>query len=64
VDLESAVNLGGNEYITVTELAQTVIEVSGKEIGIEYVEGPVGGHSRNFLTRPTANRWAGKPRCQ
>ena len=26
----------------------TVIDVSGKDIRIEYVEGPVGVHSRNF----------------
>jgi GDP-D-mannose 3',5'-epimerase len=29
-------------------LVQTVIDVSGKDIHIEYVEGPVGVHSRNF----------------
>ncbi|HFD39291.1 MAG TPA: NAD-dependent epimerase/dehydratase family protein [Anaerolineae bacterium] len=47
-DLEGAVNIGGEEYVTVAELVQTVIDVSGKEIHIEYVEGPVGVHSRNF----------------
>jgi len=41
-DLEGAVNLGGEEYVTVAKLAQTVIEISGKDVGIEYVEGPVG----------------------
>ena len=47
-DLEGAVNIGGEEYVTVAELVQTVIDVSGKDIHIEYVEGPVGVHSRNF----------------
>ena len=47
-DLEGAVNVGGEEYVTVAELVQTVIEVSGKEIHVQYVEGPVGVHSRNF----------------
>jgi len=47
-DLEGPVNLGGSEYVTVAELVQTVIEVSGKDIRIQYVEGPVGVHSRNF----------------
>jgi GDP-D-mannose 3',5'-epimerase len=47
-DLEGAVNLGGSEYVTVAELVQTVIDVSGKEISTEYVDGPVGVHSRNF----------------
>ena len=47
-DLEGAVNIGGEEYVTVDELVQTVIEASGKRIEIEHVEGPVGVHSRNF----------------
>ena len=47
-DLEGAVNIGGEEYVTVAELVQTVIDVSGKDIHIEYVEGPVGVQARNF----------------
>jgi len=41
-DLEDSTNIGGEEYVTVAELVQTVIDVSGKDIHIEYVEGPVG----------------------
>jgi nucleoside-diphosphate-sugar epimerase len=40
--------IGGDEYVTVDELVQTVIAVSGKEIEIEHVEGPVGVQARNF----------------
>jgi GDP-D-mannose 3',5'-epimerase len=47
-NLEGPTNIGGEEYVTVAELVQTVIDVSGKDIHIEYVEGPVGVHSRNF----------------
>ena len=47
-DLKGAVNLGGEEYVTVEELAKIVIAVSGKKIRIQHVEGPVGVHSRNF----------------
>ncbi len=47
-DLQGAVNLGGEEYVTVAELVQAVIDISGKQVGIRYVEGPVGVHSRNF----------------
>jgi len=47
-DLEGAVNLGGEEYVTVNELVQTVIEISGKDVGIKHIDGPVGVHSRNF----------------
>jgi GDP-D-mannose 3',5'-epimerase len=47
-DLEGPVNIGGEEYVTVAELVQTVIDVSGKAIEIEYVDGPVGVQARNF----------------
>ena len=41
-------NIGGDEHVTVAELVDTVIEVSGKKIRKKYVEGPVGVQSRNF----------------
>jgi len=43
-DLEDPTNIGSKEYVTVDELVQTVIDVSGKEIHIQHVEGhcPVG----------------------
>ena len=47
-DLEGPANIGSNEYVTVDELARTAIEVSGKDLSIEHVEGPVGVQSRNF----------------
>ena len=47
-DIEGAVNIGCPEYVTVDELAQTVAEVSGKNIQIQHVDGPVGVQSRNF----------------
>jgi nucleoside-diphosphate-sugar epimerase len=47
-DLREAANIGTEEYVTVNELVETVIEVSGKEIGVEHVEGPVGVQARNF----------------
>lgn len=47
-DLEGPTIIGGDEYVTVDELVETVIEVSGKEIHVEHVEGPVGVRARNF----------------
>jgi len=47
-DLEGPTIIGGDEYVTVDELVQTVIEASGKEIRVEHVEGPVGVQARNF----------------
>jgi nucleoside-diphosphate-sugar epimerase len=47
-DLEGPANIGSDEYVTVDELVDTVIRVSGKRILKRYVEGPVGVQSRNF----------------
>jgi nucleoside-diphosphate-sugar epimerase len=53
-DREGPTIVGGDAYVTVDELVETVIDASGKEIGIEHVEGPVGVHARNFKQRPVA----------
>jgi nucleoside-diphosphate-sugar epimerase len=47
-DLEVPANIGSTEYVSVDELAQIVIDVSGKDLGIKHVDGPVGVQSRNF----------------
>jgi nucleoside-diphosphate-sugar epimerase len=47
-DLEGAVNIGCPEYVSVDELAHTVMEVAGKKVQIKHVPGPVGVQSRNF----------------
>ena len=47
-DLEGAVNIGSEEYVTVNELVRTVMEVAGKDLRIQHVEGPVGVQARNF----------------
>lgn len=47
-DLQGAVNIGCPQYVTVNELVETVAKVSGKEIDIKHIDGPVGVQSRNF----------------
>ncbi len=47
-NLESPTIIGGDEYVTVDELVKTIIDVSGREICVKYVEGPVGVQARNF----------------
>jgi len=47
-DLEGPVNIGSPQYVTVDELVGIVIEVSGKEIYMQHIEGPVGVQARNF----------------
>lgn len=47
-DLRESANIGTEEYVTVNDLVRIVIEVSGKEINVQHVEGPVGVLARNF----------------
>lgn len=47
-DLEGAANIGTEEYMTVNHLVETVIAISGKNLSIKHVEGPVGVLARNF----------------
>ena len=47
-DLAEPANIGSPEYVSVRELVDAVIELSGKQVGVRYVPGPVGVQSRNF----------------
>lgn len=47
-DLRGAVNIGSPQYVSVNELVATVAEVSGKQINVRHIDGPVGVHARNF----------------
>jgi GDP-D-mannose 3', 5'-epimerase len=47
-DLEGPANIGCPQYVSVDELVQTVVKVSGKTIQVRHVDGPVGVQSRNF----------------
>lgn len=46
-DFEGPVNLGSEEMISIKELAEMIIFISGKHIGIEYIPGPIGVNGRN-----------------
>ncbi len=47
-NVEGPTNLGRDERMTIADLAAEIIYVSGKQLDISYVDGPVGVHSRNF----------------
>ena len=47
-DLEGPTNIGSPEYVSVTQLVNTVSEVANKRIAVRYISGPVGVRSRNF----------------
>lgn len=61
-EVDVPVNIGLPEYVTVDELAQVIAKVSGKNIRIKHVDGPVGVQSRNFSNdRIYQTGW--KPEC-
>ncbi len=47
-DCREPTNIGTREYITVDDLVALVIAVSGKDLQVRHVDGPVGVQSRNF----------------
>lgn len=46
-DVETIVNIGSDEMISITGLVQMVAKLSGKEIIIKNIEGPIGVNGRN-----------------
>lgn len=46
-DFEGPVNIGSEEMVTINQLAEMVIEISGKDVRIENVPGPLGVRGRN-----------------
>lgn len=50
-DFEGPVNIGSDEMITINGLAQMVIDISGKDIRIENIPGPLGVRGRNSDNR-------------
>lgn len=46
-DFEGPVNIGSEEMITIQNFARLAIELSGKQLGIKNIDGPLGVHGRN-----------------
>ena len=46
-DVEEVINIGSDEMISINNLAQMAAYISGKEITIKNVDGPVGVAGRN-----------------
>jgi nucleoside-diphosphate-sugar epimerase len=46
-DFTSPVNVGSEEMVTINQLAEMAIAISGKRLAIEHVSGPLGVRGRN-----------------
>lgn len=45
-EMREPVTIGSSEFVTVDELAETAIKISGKNIKVKHVDGPVGVQAR------------------
>lgn len=48
---QGPVNIGSEEMITIQDFAKLAIDISGKNLGIKNIEGPLGVHGRNSDNR-------------
>jgi GDP-D-mannose 3',5'-epimerase len=55
------VNIGSEEMVTINTLAEMVIAISGKNIGLAHIAGPTGVRGRNSDNRLIAQRLAWAP---
>jgi GDP-D-mannose 3',5'-epimerase len=46
-DFHGPVNIGSDEMVTINELANTVINISQKQLSLKHIEGPLGVRGRN-----------------
>jgi nucleoside-diphosphate-sugar epimerase len=46
-DFHSAINIGTDRCISIKDFTQMIIDISGKNLTIKYVDGAIGVKSRN-----------------
>jgi len=45
------VNIGSEEMVTINGLAEIIIDISGKKLGIKHISGPLGVRGRSSDNR-------------
>jgi nucleoside-diphosphate-sugar epimerase len=60
-DMRKPVTIGSTEFVTVNQLADTAIKISGKQINVKHIDGPVGVQARILdKTRIHSMGWRAK----
>jgi GDP-D-mannose 3',5'-epimerase len=65
-DFLGPVNIGSSEMVSIHQLAEMIIKIAGKELGIKHIDGPLGVRGRssdNRLIEKTLN-WAPTQRLE
>lgn len=60
-DWTGPVNIGSEEMVTINQLACMVMEVAGKNLSINHIDGPLGVRGRNSDNRLIAEKLGWKP---
>ncbi len=60
-DFLGPVNIGSEEMVTINQLAEYIIEISGKEISLKHIEGPLGVMGRNSNNKLIKEKLGWKP---
>lgn len=55
------VNIGSDEMVSINQLADMIIKISGKKLGKNYIEGPLGVRGRNSDNRLIHEKLGWKP---
>ena len=55
------VNIGSDEMVTINQLAEMGMSISGKSLGIKHIEGPLGVRGRNSDNRLIEHELGWKP---
>lgn len=55
------VNVGSEEMVTINQLAEMVMEIAGKKLGVRHISGPLGVRGRNSDNRLIAEKLGWKP---
>ena len=55
------VNIGSDEMVTINQLAEMIIGISGKHISIKHIDGPLGVRGRNSDNRLIQEKLGWRP---
>lgn len=60
-DWMGPVNIGSDEMVTINQLAEMIIDISGKKIAIKHISGPLGVRGRNSDNRLIEQKLGWRP---
>ncbi|MEN0003912.1 MAG: NAD-dependent epimerase/dehydratase family protein [Bacteroidota bacterium] len=60
-DFSGPVNIGSEEMISINDFAKLIIEISGKDLSLQHIEGPIGVNGRNSDNRLIQEKLGWKP---